>query len=273
MRETAQVGKAVTRVIPAPLPWKGPSAQSNSCRYFPPFPALPTTLVELELLLGGQSVDLQKISSVIRRDPGFAAEIVRLSRSSEDQRPVPLETCLIHLGTRTLRRAARIVPVWIPGLSESEIWKLRWGLRRTRFVALAAETISALLGDISSEIAYLAGLLHELPALVCLSDGCGCSVSGIGTAHETWNLPDYLVETMRWYRQPVHAAPAHSLITFRVAAAREWVNEVQLSEADVTSDLDERVSQKALWRHMPHRAEVLQALAGKIEEWQHSHCV
>jgi HD-like signal output (HDOD) protein len=231
---------------------------------------LPTTLVELELSLGGQSVNLQKIVSVIRRDPGFAAEVIRLARSYEDQRPLPLETCLIHLGTRTLRRATRIVPVWIQPLSDSELWKLRWRLRRTRLVALAAELISGVLGDISGDTAYLAGLLHELPALVCLSEGCSCSVGEIVPEQETWNLPDYLVQTMRWHRQPTHAAPEHFPVVRRVAAARAWVDEVLASPVGLPADLDARISRSLLWQHMPNRLEVLSLLAGRIDEWRYA---
>jgi len=270
MHEPVQVGKAETRRSSSPLPWRG-QTQPNPCRYYPPFPALPTTLVELELLLGGQSLDLAKIVSVIRRDPGFAAEVVRLARSYEDQRPLPLETCLIHLGTRTLRRAARMVPVWTQPLSEAEVWKLRWRLRRTRFVALAAETISMQLCDLSPETAYLAGLLHDLPALVCLSDTCSCSLKEIAPSRENWNLPDYLVQSMRWHRQPVQADPQHVQTVRRVAVAREWVNKLQISATDRPAALEQLVVENPLWQHLPNKMEVLQRLATKVEEWQHAY--
>jgi hypothetical protein len=269
MHETAQFGSLDARGRAALLPWKEQPVQIAGCRYFPPFPALPTTLVELELLLGGQSINLAKIVSVVRTDPGFAAEVIRLARSYEDQRPLPLETCLIHLGTRTLRRAARIVPVWIQPLSEAETWKLRWRLRRTRLIALAAETISAVLGDMSSDIAHLAGLLHDLPSLVCLKGACSCAPKDSAPAQDTWNLPDYLVETMRCHRQPIHAVPEHFQIVRRVAAAREWVNELHVTPIGVPEDLEQRVASKALWQHMPNRSEVLSQLARNMDEWQH----
>lgn len=225
--------------------------------------------MELELLLGAQSVNLSKIVSVIRLDPGFAAEVVRLSRSYEDQRPLPLETSLIHLGTRTLRRAARIVPVWIQPLSATQIASLRQRLRHTRFVALAAETISAVVGDIAPDSAYLAGLLHDLPALVCLNENCRCTAGEHSALRETWNLPDYLVETMRWHRHPGQAAPEHMQIARRVAAAREWVAELELVSPGALFDLNHRVSSKSLWQHLPYRDEVLRLLGCRMDEWQH----
>jgi HD-like signal output (HDOD) protein len=273
MREEVQAGIQGNRASTSVLPWKEQPARASQCRYFPPFPALPTTLVELELLLAGHTVNLQKVVSVVRKDPGFAAEVIRLARKYEDQRPLSLETCLIHLGMQTIRRAMRIVPPWVQLLSEAQIWKLRSRLRTTRFVALAAEAMSAYLGDIPSETAYMAGLLHDLPALVCTNDGCKCSLVEFVPSLQSWNLPDYLVETIRWYRQPMQASPEHFPIARRVAAARAWVSEVQLSSDVPAENWAHTVSQKTTWQRMPNQNDVLRLLADKLEEWQFSYSV
>lgn len=271
MREEAQNGIQASRANASVLSWKKQAGGPSQCRYFPPFPALPATLVELELLLSGHTVNLQKVVSVVRKDPGFAAEVIRLARRYEDQRPLSLETCLIHLGMQTLRRATRIVPAWVQTLSEAQIWKLRSRLRTTRFVALAAEAMSAYLGDIPSETAYMAGLLHDLPALVCTNEGCSCSLVEFVPSLQSWNLPDYLVETIRWHRQPMQASPEHFPIARRVAAARAWVNEVQLSSDVPSENWAHGVSQKMTWQRMPNQNEVLRLLADKLDEWQFSY--
>jgi len=245
-----------------------PHVHGAPCRYAPPFPALPSTLVALELLLGSPSLDLQKLVTVVRADPGFTAEMLRLGRRHHQPDPLSLQSCLVHLGQNTIRRATRIVPVWIRPLTPPQIWKLRWRLKKTRLVALAAEATSALIGDISAETAYLAGLLHDLPILTCLEDGCHCTVREFRPSLEAWNLPDCLVEVMRWHRQPWYAPAQHSVLAHRIAAVRAWVNEIQLSSNALSAGWLERISQKSEWDRFPNGTEVLQALADKLEVWR-----
>lgn len=240
----------------------------GGCRYVPPFPALPSTLVSLELLLGSPSVDLGKLLTVVRADPGFAAEVLRLGRRRHQPDTLSLQACLVHLGQSTLRRATRIVPVWTRSLTQSQIWMLRGRLKRAKLVALGAEATSALIGDIPSETAYLAGLLHDLPALTCFTEGCSCTVTELRPNLESWNLPDCLAEVMRWHRQPWNAPAEHSLLAHRIAAVRAWVNEIQLSSNSLSAGWLERLSGKNEWLRVPNRGQLLHILADRLDAWR-----
>jgi HD-like signal output (HDOD) protein len=267
MFEKAQAGWRASPGTSVVLPWKSRSVAPAPCRYSPPFPALPSTLVRLDILLHGSTMDLQKVETVVQQDPGFTAELLRLATRRHASQNT-LRDCLIHLGIKTLRRATRIVPAWTQHLDPSDLWKLRWRLRRSRLVALAAETISAALADSQPDRAFVAGLLHDLPGLVCLSEGCCCAAPEFLPRTKAWNLPDYAVEAIRWHRDPECATPEHLSLVQRVAAARTWVNEVQLSSAELPVDGMQKVAREAVWEHMPNRDQVLSTLSERLEAWR-----
>ncbi|HUM04072.1 MAG TPA: HDOD domain-containing protein [Terriglobales bacterium] len=267
MQQETQTGSAGIPI----RPWLAAEAvhvPPGSCGYAPPFPALPSTLVALDLLLAGASVDLDRLVSAVRTDPGFTAEVLRLSHRHLRRDPLSLQTSIVHLGQNTLRRATQIVPVWTRGLSHTRICRLRWRLKRTRLVALAAEAASACIGDISPESAYLAGLLHDLPGLTCLGQGCHCTVTEFQPSLEAWNLPEQLVEVMRWHRQPWYAPPEHTVLAQRIAAVRAWVNEIQLSSTSLSAGWRERVCRRSEWERLPNCMEVLHELSGKLDAWR-----
>jgi HD-like signal output (HDOD) protein len=267
MQEKAQAGWSAAATTAVVLPWKTQSVPQDKCRYSPPFPALPSTLVRLDMLLHRPVMDLEKVEAVVQTDPGFAAEVLRLATRKDDTRH-SLRSCLIHLGIGTLRRATRIVPSWTQSLTQSEAWKLRWRLKRSRLIALAAETISASLADACPDKAFVAGLLHDLPGLVCLSDDCPCAAPECLPRVKAWNLPDYVVQAVRWHREPSRAAAEHISLVQRVAAARTWVNEIQLSSDTASLDCSLNLAAETGWQHMPNRDDVLSSLADKLDSWR-----
>jgi hypothetical protein len=248
--------------------WNVESLSSSTCKYTPPFPALPTTLVRLDILLQARVVDLQKIVGLLRCDPGLAAEILRLSGRRGQDAPFRLHECVLHLGIRSLSRAAQIVPSWAHSVGHEDMWYLRWRLKRARLTALAAESISSTMGDIPAEQAYLAGLLHDLPGMICLDKECACKWPGALACLNSWNLPAYADEVIRWHTKPGYAAPEHFAMVQRIAAARAWVDEVELSDSSLPLGWLRSVSQKSVWRHLPDRGTVLRGLADELNYWR-----
>ena len=240
----------------------------GSCQYAPPFPAMPSTLVRLQILLQNRIVDLRSVVSVLRHDPGFVAEIMRLTGSRGKASSHSLNECLLDLGMENLKRAIRFIPSWAGSWDEKEIQTIRVRLKRSRLTAMAAETISSTLDDIDPEQAYLAGLLHDLPGLVCFNRECPCRLPDAMAGVDPWNLPDYIVEAIRWHSQPTYATTEHFPIVRRVAAARAWVDEVQLTNASLPLGWLHTVSEKPTWNHLPERGSVLRTLSESLDQWR-----
>lgn len=266
MHSAAQSGSGGSERNAFLVSWRGDPLVPGSCKYSPPFPALPNSLVRLEILLQSRVVDLQKVVGVVRCDPGLAAEILRLSGRRGQDTPCRLHECIVHLGTRSLSRAVRIVPSWACAVAHEDVWYLRWRLKRARLTALAAESISASLGDIPAEQAYLAGLLHDLPGMICLDRECACKSPG--TRLNSWNLPACAAEVIRWHHKPGYAAPHYSALVQRVAAARAWVDEIELTDTSLPLGWLHSVSRKPTWRTLPNRGAVLRALADELNHWR-----
>ncbi len=131
----------------------------------PDVPALPETLLQMELRLHDFSIDLHELSQLILSDVGATLQILRLAArecSSADGRPTRIEDCISHLGHEACLRVAGRRTV----LSEArhrgviEVWA------HSREVAqLCRKLAGADHGSIHPEEAYLVGLTHTLGAL------------------------------------------------------------------------------------------------------------
>ncbi len=163
----------------------------------PGVPAMPETLLAMELQLQERSVDLGEISAMILEDAGATLQILRLAGreygDSED-RPVRIEDCISDFGLRAcLRAAASGAPVG--------------GHRHRAFAGFREHSreIAQLCGLLAAEMpefanpheAYLVGLLHEIGALPVLlgwdrSDlPANRGLAALRMA-EQWSLPSFL---------------------------------------------------------------------------------
>src|SRR5215813_7518099 len=69
-------------------------------------PTLPNYVLDLNALLSSPSVDLKKVSNVIRTDPSLSAQVLRLCNSalfSLRRRVLSIEQAAVLLGTERLR--------------------------------------------------------------------------------------------------------------------------------------------------------------------------
>lgn len=131
----------------------------------PPVPALPETLLAMELQRQEFSPNLQVITEAVLRDPGATLQILRLAGREYpniEGRPVRMEDCISALGMEECLRAVEegtiaVVPHWrsIPGL-----WK-----HSERIARSARAVAESTPGSINPDHAYLGGLLHTMGIL------------------------------------------------------------------------------------------------------------
>lgn len=166
----------------------------------PEIPALPETLLRMELKLHEFSIDLDEISQLVLSDAGATLQILRLAArecDAADLRPTRMADCIADLGLEACLRAAGRKTV----LSEArhrgvvELWA------HSREVAqwcrkLAAETH----GRIHPDDAGLVGLAHSLGTLPGVlgwpwpDRGAG-GWMGVGMRLATlWSLPSCIQE-------------------------------------------------------------------------------
>lgn len=130
---------------------------------FPAVPALPETLLLMELKTQEFSVDLREMSSLVLSDLGATLQILRLAASESDsveERPVRIEDCISSLGMQTCLAAvgqqAVLTSLWHRELPE--VWA------HAREVARACRAAAPAAG-VRSDEAYLVGLLHAIGSL------------------------------------------------------------------------------------------------------------
>lgn len=131
----------------------------------PDIPAMPETLIAMELQLQERSVDLGEISEAILEDVGATLQILRLAGreyTDAEDRPARIEDCISGLGLRAcLRAAASEAP--IKGPRHRALNEFRAHSREiARLCRLLAEEMPEF--AIPQE-AYLAGLFHDIGAL------------------------------------------------------------------------------------------------------------
>jgi hypothetical protein len=164
---------------------------------FPAVPALPETLLALELQLQERSVDLQQVSEVILGDLGAAIQVLRLAGQeygdSED-RPLRIEDCISDLGLQACLEAAAS-GVLARGFRHHGVFEI-WSHSReiAQYCRLLAEEMP---GVLTPHEAGLAGLLHEMDALPAalgwnrseFTAGRNFSASALATK---WSFPGFL---------------------------------------------------------------------------------
>lgn len=86
---------------------------SWNARCLPHLTALPSTLAQMELLLHVPVVDLYVLSDVVKKDAGFASQLLHLGNL--DRHPeshfVRIEDCLVDLGVDWLLAVVSQVPL------------------------------------------------------------------------------------------------------------------------------------------------------------------
>ena len=177
----------------------------------PPLPVSPAVLLQLDLLLGQRSLDVEAIADVILADVGATLQVFRSSallKRDSGERPTRIEDCIGWIGPRKLRQA--IAPKGPKRAAHATrpvvtLWQ------RARLTAEIANTLSRRFAGMNPASAYLAGLLHEagrVPAVLAwqvervdLHDMVGI---GRRLAHE-WSFPAFVESTLQFAAGPAQS--------------------------------------------------------------------
>src|SRR5260370_20391022 len=130
-------------------------------------PVMSATVLGLDLLLQEPCVDLRMASELVLSDVGATIQVLRLFGSECEftgERPSRMDECIASLDVGAWFGAvsARIFPCDSEHAATTAVWK------HCRLVAQYAQLVAESLEGVSSEEAYLVGLLHEICALPTL---------------------------------------------------------------------------------------------------------
>jgi HD-like signal output (HDOD) protein len=166
----------------------------------PDIPALPETLLLLDLMIQEPCVDLREMAQLVLWDLGATLQILRLAGreyGSFEQRPMRIEDCISALGLEACVDAvsARTVARGHRREAIAAFWTY------SREIAKHSKLTGEELPGIDPEEAYLTGLLHGIGALPAIL-GWDCtefrSVDGPGAGFllaKRWGLPPCVVES------------------------------------------------------------------------------
>lgn len=132
--------------------------------------AFPGSVAEILAMARDPHASLLEIESVLRRDPGLAAQVVATANTAAFRRTGQarsIEEALTVLGMSQVVRIVTMGAVLRPEEIASE-----WGadLRKIWSHSIAAGMVAQRLqGQAQNSFGFLLGLLHELPELMCLA--------------------------------------------------------------------------------------------------------
>jgi HD-like signal output (HDOD) protein len=174
----------------------------------------------LQVLLSGPSVNLRSVAEVFRGDVGLTVELLRLAASDDDDRltvGIGITDNVIHAGLDSLRAlASRVEPLTSHPCGRAALRQCEqfWG--HARLTGLLAEELAYKHANIDAEEAYAAGLLFhvaELPSLL----GWQCSVTDApaceraGRLTRQWRLPEVL-DRVVCAEDPRSSSTSHPLL-------------------------------------------------------------
>lgn len=173
----------------------------GSYQDLPNVPALPETLLRMDLMMQEPRIDLREMSQLILSDLGATLQVLRLAGKEYgdgEGRPTRIVDCISDLGVEACVDAISAYAVARDGRKDSiaEFWAY------SRQVATYSKQAAEEMTDGKPEEAYLAGLLHglgSLPAVLGwdyaesgLVDG---EVAGLRLA-QRWSLPACVIELL-----------------------------------------------------------------------------
>jgi putative nucleotidyltransferase with HDIG domain len=189
----------------------------------PAFELLPRLL----LLLEDADENAEDVAEIIRIDPNLTADILHIANSAARggrQRTDSLSDAIIRVGLREIFRAvSRIVTG--PAFETQDVFAVHgidlW--RHSLCVAIASQVLARELTDIDPEVAYTAGLLHDIGKVV-LAQAIGEDYFHMLAASADQHVSDFEAENESFHE--IHSAVAGRLL-------RAWFFPASIIEAVV----------------------------------------
>ena len=225
------------------------AALVDKIRQCPNLPTLPTIAVQVLSLAQRADVDIAEIARLISKDPALSGKILRTVNSSfygRSQHVSTISQSLVILGLQSVKTLVLGFSL-VTNLSKSKSrgFKHLTYWRRSIYAATAARTITAKIGLVQQEEAFLVALLMDIGMLVLdqvLGDAYGeihaqlqshaglsaAEQAALGLTHaqvggmlaEQWKLPPVLSEPITHHHTPDQVAdPALRKLTEVVETA------------------------------------------------------
>lgn len=206
-------------------------------------PTFPAAALEVMRLTDSATCKAADVADVLARDQALSVRVLRLSNSpyyGVAKTVTSLSEGVVLLGMRTVKNLAMVAatypwmskPVTPYGLGPMELWNHSFG------TALGAQTVAKLCGKCDSQLAFTAGLLHDigkvalsiwmdkkLKAIVLYAESEGIPFDAaerkvLGYDHcevgehlgRKWNLPDEILLAIRYHHAPDDCEEYHPVV-------------------------------------------------------------
>jgi putative nucleotidyltransferase with HDIG domain len=214
-------------------------------------PCAPWLLPKLMSLLEDPDASAADVEDLIKVDSGLAAATLRLANSAYFAKTGVCDSfsdAIVRLGFGEVYRlvTTKMASRWLSNPAEGYGWQPGDLYRHSLTVAVAADLLAKRSGLLKPELAYTAGLLHDVGKLAlayvaadafpelreCQArEQCAwreaehrffgydhCDVGG--ELLDAWSFPANLVEVVRFYTRPRLAAPEHQALVTHIHAAK-----------------------------------------------------
>ncbi len=204
------------------------------------FPSMPQAVIKLREVLKEDDVPLNEIENILRQDPGFSANILRLANSAYFGVPskvASLKKAVMLLGSKRFEQIAvsayteKSMDKAVEGyeLAPGELWL------HSIVVATTAEAIAKYLKIPDPNDVFIPALLHDMGKLILdpfvkteskkiesiVAKGeslVRAEYMILGTDHteigalllEKWSFPIDIVNSVRWHHDPEYLSSAHN---------------------------------------------------------------
>lgn len=225
----------------APTPPLPPTID-DVCQAALRLPCSPALLPRLSMALQSDSSSTGEISRIIQIDPALASSTLRLANSAffggGSNAVETVEQAILRLGAKEIYRLAALALLgrWPVAAHSGCNWEAGDFCRHALCCAIATEVLAEITTQVDPQVAYTAGLTHELGKLA-LAHSCGpffpriraCQLERqstwenaekevLGYEHaevgarllRAWRFPDNLVATAEFQHRP-NSAPAAAL--------------------------------------------------------------
>jgi putative nucleotidyltransferase with HDIG domain len=214
-------------------------------------PCAPALLPKLLKLLDDPDATSDQIESLIKLDSGLAAAMLRLANSAYFNNSTPCDSfndAIVRLGFREIYRLAttKIASGWLMLPAKGYGWEVGDLYRHSLTVAVGADLLARETSSEVPELAYTAGLLHDVGklalAFVCTDnfddvrelqarEKCAWRVaenrllgydhSDVGGALlQAWSFPDNLIQVVKYVCRPGLADAEYRGLVTHVHAAK-----------------------------------------------------
>lgn len=214
-------------------------------------PSAPWLLPKLMEQLADADSAADQVEALIKMDSGLASGTLRLANSAYFNNAMPcdsLSDAIVRLGFREIYRLAttKIANAWLSNQLDGYGWEPGDLYRHSLTVAVAADQLAKQTGNVEPEIAYTAGLLHDVGKLA-LAFVCGDQFEQVrryqaqqqgpwrlaerevlgydhtdvaGELLAGWDFPQSLIEVVRFYPRPRASAEEYRSLVTHIHAAK-----------------------------------------------------